>query len=476
MSEILWTNSDLSEALQTPVQTQLQITGVSIDSRKIKPGDLFIALKGPNFDGHNFLADAASKGAVAAIVEKPGDAPASLTQISVRNAEAALTALGKFARKRFTGKIIGVTGSVGKTGTKEALAHILSRQGKTFANEGNLNNHLGVPLSLSRMPRDAAFAIIEMGMNHPGEIAPLSELCEPFVGIVTAVSPAHIEFFPNGLEGIADEKAQIVAGMNSQSVAIFNRDTPLFERMSGHAAARKIGRVIGFGKDPLAQARLLNCNLHAASSDIEADILGQKLSYTLNIPGLHIAMNSLAVLAAAQSVGADIAKAAKDLADLRPTSGRGLRRQIAIPGGEIELIDESYNASPDAMRGALDVLSRAQIMPNARRIAVLGDMRELGTHSVELHTGLAPAILAANPDLVMLCGPYMAHLHPLIMANIKTQYAPDSATLAAFVTSTVKPGDVVMVKGSLGTKMRVIIEALDNLRPTLIPLPLVGRG
>lgn len=475
MSDILWTNSELSDALQTPVQTPLQITGISIDSRKIKPGDLFIALKGPNFDGHNFLADAARAGAVAAIVEKPGDAPASLTQIQVRSTEAALTMLAKFSRRRFKGKIIGVTGSVGKTGTKEALAHILSRQGKTFANEGNLNNHIGVPLSLSRMPANAAFAIIEMGMNHPGEIAPLSQLCEPFVGIVTAVSPAHIEFFPNGLDGIADEKAQIVAGMNSQSVAIFNRDTPLFDRMAGHASARKIERIIGFGKDPLAQARLLNCNLHATSSEIEADILGHKLSYTLNIPGLHIAMNSLAVLAAAQAVGVDIDRAANDLADLRPPSGRGLRRQIAIPGGEIELIDESYNASPDAMRGALDVLSRAQIMPPGRRIAILGDMRELGSHSVELHTGLAPAILETQPDLVMLCGPYMAHLHPLIMGNIKTQYAPDVETLAPFVTSTVKPGDVVMVKGSWGTKMRVIIEALDHLAAKPEERKLIGK-
>ncbi len=465
MNDIIWTGSDLSNALQMPVPPGLAATGVCIDSRKIKPGDLFIALSGPNFDAHDFVKDAIAMGAVAAVVSKPvsGISP-DARLITVADPMKSLIAMARFSRARFTGKMIGVTGSVGKTGTKEALLHVLSRQGKTFANEGNLNNHIGVPLSLSRMPADAQFAIIEMGMNHPGEIAPLSELCEPFVGIITAISPAHIEFFNDGIAGIADEKAQIVAGMSSQSVAIFNRDTPHFDRMTKHAQNRKVGRIIGFGADPLAQSRLLNCDLMPDKTHVDADILGQKISYTVGAPGRHIAINSLAVLTAAQAVGLDLNRAAADLSTLRAAPGRGMRRNIQLAsGGSFELIDESYNASPDAMRAAIDVLSRATVMPGGRRIAILGDMRELGTHSSELHKGLAPAIIAANLDMVLLCGQYMNELRPLIEIAVKTNYAADSNALAPIAAPIARAGDVIMVKGSLGSKMRVIIDALDTL-------------
>ena len=467
MSQILWTNEDLSLALQTPIAATLNITGISIDSRKISAGDLFIALSGPVFDGNDFIADAAAKGAIAAIVSrKPQQLPPNFIVIVVPDTQQALIKLAEFARRRLRGKIIGITGSVGKTGTKEALRHVLSVQGKTFATEGNLNNHIGLPLTLARMPADTDYAIIEMGMNKPGEIAPLSRLCEPYIGIITAIAPAHIEFFSNGLEGIADEKADITAGMGSGGVAIFHRDTPYYDRLIKKAQLQKIGRIIGFGTDALAQSRLLNFTAKPDHSEIEADILGQKLQYRIGIPGKHIAINSLAVLTAVDAAGANVQKAAADLASLRPAAGRGLRRQIPINGGSIELIDESYNANPDSMCAAIDVLSHASVMPGGRRIAILGDMLELGAHARDLHLSVIPAIRRANLDAVYLCGANMRFVYDALANVLPAFYAPSSQDMAPIVAAALQPGDAVMVKGSLGSKMRLIIESIDAVTAT----------
>ncbi len=463
MNDILWNAEELSAALGVMVGSIKPITGVSIDSRHVAPGDIFIALAGEHYDGHDFANDAAKKGAAAIIVNRRiPDLPQSCAQIVVGDTMRALVALGQYARRRFGGKIIGITGSVGKTGTKEALHFTLARQGKTHATIGNLNNHIGVPLSLARMPRDCQYAVIEMGMNHPGEIAPLSELCEPFVGIITAIAPAHIEFFANGLSGIADEKAQIVAGMSENSIAIFHRDTPHFSQLTKHAEARRVKTIIGFGDDATAQARLLQYTPTHQGGQVRADILGTVLDYAIGIPGRHVATNSLAVLAAIQSVGGDIIQAAKDLADLSPTAGRGLRKSIAIAGGSVDLIDDSYNASPESMRAAFAVLANTTPNAGGRRIAVLGDMLELGAHSVELHAGLADALLRAAPDAVFCCGKYMKHLCDAIAAHVPTMHAPDAAALAAKVKNALCVNDIVLIKGSYGSKMRLIIEALEK--------------
>jgi UDP-N-acetylmuramoyl-tripeptide--D-alanyl-D-alanine ligase len=313
------------------------------------------------------------------------------------------------------------------------------------------------------MPKETQFAILEMGTSAPGEIAPLSQLCQPYIGIITAIAPAHIEFFES-LAAIADEKADIVSGMGVESVAIFNRDTPHFDRLLKKAETQKVGRIIGFGGDPMAQARVVNCQLLPNHSEVEADILGTPIHYTIGSPGRHIVMNSLAVLAAAKVAGADLNIAAQAFANFKPPAGRGQRRFIDIPGGRIELIDESYNANPDSMRAAIAVLAQADAGPEGRRVAILGDMLEMGKDSPKLHADLSKDLRAANLDYVFTCGPMMQHLNQIIGAFVDSTYAANSAELAPLVARAIRPGDVVMVKGSLGSKMRFIVEALDGLR------------
>lgn len=505
MTEILWTGAELSAIWGVTIAPELQITGVQIDSRQINAGDLFVALPGTQTDGHDFVHAAAAAGAVAALVSriptstpilaptpetmdthrfsspkgggeikkilpllggdteggKANSLPPNFTLILVPDVMAALIALAKASRQRFQGKMIGVTGSVGKTGTKDMLAHVLRPQGKTYATVGNLNNHLGVPLSLARLPRDTEYAVLEMGMNHPGEIAPLSELCEPYVGIVTAIAPAHIEFFPTGLAGIADEKAQITAGMGPNSVAIFNRDTPYFDRQTRTAESRKIGRIIGFGEDGAAQSRLLSCAINTDHTAVQADILGTELSYCIGALGKHFALNSLAVLAAIDAIGANVTRAAEALGNFTAPAGRGAQRQVPLTQGQITLIDETYNASPESMRAALAVLGAIKPAAQGRRIVGLGDMRELGEHGPAMHADLAPAVLAANPAQVFLCGALMQHLADALQDKIPLVHTADSTTLAPILHAVLRPDDVVMLKGSLGSKMRLIVESLE---------------
>lgn len=461
MTDILWTSRELAQILSAIIRQDFAITGIAIDSRSLRPGDLFIALRGDNFDGHDFIAMARKNGAIAAIVSRvPSDIATDFPLIIVPDTMAALVQIAKAARQRFRGKLIGITGSVGKTGTKEMLKTALGDLGKTYATEGNLNNHIGVPLSLARLPRDCEFAVIEMGMNHPGEIGPLSVLCEPYVGIITAIAPAHIEFFPTGLVGIADEKAEITAGMGPHSVAIFNRDTPHYDRLVHTAQNRAIGRIIGFGEDGAAQARLVACQILLQQTAVTADILGQILDYKIGAVGKHHALNSLAVLAAVQAVGADIHRAAAALVHFQPPAGRGLRRDLTLAQGTVTVIDETYNASPEAMRAALAVLAEAQPAPGGRRIAVLGDMRELGQHGPSLHRDLAASVLAAKPEQVFLCGPLMQNLAQALDGKLPVTHAACAASLAPLVAASLRAHDIALIKGSLGSKMRIIVEYL----------------
>jgi UDP-N-acetylmuramoyl-tripeptide--D-alanyl-D-alanine ligase len=460
---ILWRSAEAVPAVHGRCALSWEATGVSIDSRTVERGDLFFALKGPKFDAHDFVAAALAAGAVAAVVTwRPSNVPSDAPLVLVEDPLAALGRLAQAARERSRAKRIGVTGSVGKTGTKEALRLVLGAQGPTHASAGSYNNLWGVPLTLARMPAETRFGVFEIGMNHPGEILPLTGLVRPQVAVVTAIEPAHTEFFPS-VEAIADAKAEIFAGVPADGTAILNRDNPHFARLADHARRAGIARILGFGKHPQAWARLVDCSLHATCSAVTAVVGGQRIDYSIGAPGAHWVMNSLAVLAAVDAVGADVAAAASALSRVRPPKGRGERSRIAIAGGAIELIDESYNASPAAVRAALGVLAQAKPGHGGRRIAVLGDMRELGSEAAALHAGLAGDLLEAGVDALFAVGPLMAHLFEALPADRRGRHTATSADMVPALVGALRPGDVVLVKGSLGTRMAPVVEAIKAL-------------
>ncbi|MGH7000946.1 MAG: UDP-N-acetylmuramoyl-tripeptide--D-alanyl-D-alanine ligase, partial [Stellaceae bacterium] len=368
--------------------------------------------------------------------------------------------LGRMARTRTVAKVIGVTGSVGKTGTKEALRHALERQGATHASAGSLNNQWGVPLSLARMPRETVYGVFEMGMNHAGEIDALTRLVRPDVAVITTVEPAHLGFFPS-VEAIADAKAEIFNGMDARGSAVLNRDNPYFDRLVACAKAAGVGRVIDFGAHADAAVHLIDCHLHASASAVTASVLGEIVDYCLALPGRHWVMNSLAVLAAVHAAGGDIGTAAAAMATLEPMAGRGLRRKIAVAGGDALLIDESYNASPASMHAAIAVLGAARPENGGRRVAVLGDMLELGADSARLHAELADPLRDAGIDLVFTVGDAMRALYDALPARLRGAHATTVAAMADAVVHRLKNGDVVMVKGSYGSRMRDVITRLS---------------
>lgn len=460
----LWTADEAARATGGRNTRAWQAQGVSIDSRTLAREDLFVAIKGPNTDGHAHVKDALLRGAAAAIVshvpEDCGGAPLLL----VEDTQAALEALGRAARLRGRTKVIAVTGSVGKTGTKEALRLVLERQAKTSASLASLNNLWGVPLSLARMPRDAVYGVFEIGMNHPGELAPLSRLVRPDVAVITTVAAVHMEFFETVMD-IAEAKAEIFAGM-SGGVAVLNRDNPFFPILLVGAYSAGVERVIGFGAHPDAQMRLVGYAADATGADVAARFDGRDLHYRLGVPGRHWALNSLAVIAAASAVGADLDAALASLADLAAPKGRGRRHRILIPGGSFELIDDSYNASPTSMRAAFEILSASEPGPGGRRLAALGDMLELGPDSPRLHAALAGPLRAGRIDLVFTAGALMAALHDALPPEMRGAHAPNSDALARLLVEAVRPGDVIVVKGSLGSRMGRVIEALLGLDAT----------
>ena len=459
----LWQARDAAAATGGVATGDWRATGVSIDSRTVSAGDLFVALPGDRFDGHDYVGLALDKGAAAAMIARdvPRLAP-SAPLLRVADSMAGLTALAVAARRRARAKVCAVTGSVGKTGTKEALALVLRRQAPTAATTGNLNNHIGVPLSLARLDSNQAFAVFELGMNHPGEIAPLSELVRPDVAIITTVEAVHLEFFDSEA-GIADEKAAIMDGLAREGTAVLNRDNPHFDRLAAYAARRGIRRVVGFGAHPDAAFRLAGCTIDATGSAVEAVLDGRPISFRIGAPGRHWVMNCLAVLAAVDAVGGDMTRAARDLADLTPPKGRGARRTVRFARGSLTLIDDSYNASPPSMRAAFGVLGAAQPERGGRRIAVLGDMLELGPQAPALHEGLAQALLAEPIDLVFTAGPLMRHLHDALPAARRGAHADTAAALVAPLVAALADGDVVLVKGSLGSRMGQVVSALAAL-------------
>lgn len=457
----LWTAKEAEEATGGRSTAKWSATGVSIDTRSLQRGDLFVALKGPQFDGHDFIAKAFAAGAAAAVVHQApaGDAPGPLLQVD--DTLAALWRLGAAARARSSARFVGVTGSVGKTGTKEAIATCLGAQGRVSASTGGLNNHWGLPLSLSRMSRQSVYGVFEVGMNHVGELRELSRLLKPHVALITTVEAVHIGHFKS-VEEIADAKAEIFEGMHADGTAVLNRDNAHFERLLSHAKTAGLRRIISFGKDPSADVRVVGAELGADSSNVRAEVFGTALRYTVGIPGAHWVSNSLAVLATITALGADVQVAAEKLAQLNPVKGRGVRHRIAVRGGEMLLIDDAYNASPASMRAAFDVLSRVQVGPKGRRIVVLGDMLELGDHLVSAHTGLADPLREAGVDLAITCGPGMKHLHEALPAKMRGGHAVNSQAVVPLVLKHAGPGDAVLVKGSLGSRMALVVEALQN--------------
>ena len=457
---VLWTAAEIVAATGGTGSVGWSATGVSIDSRTLAAGDAFVALAGDNFDGHDFVAAALKRGAAGALVSrKPEGLPADAPLILVSDTLAALTELGRAGRARSKARVIAVTGSVGKTGTKEALRRSFERQGRTVASAASLNNHWGVPLSLARMPADTAYGVFEIGMNHPGEIAALTRLVKPEIAVITTISPAHLGFFPS-VEAIADAKAEIFQGMPRDGVAVLNRDNPHFARLSAAARACGVTNVLGFGEHAEAAVRLIDCHLYSTASAVTALVVDEIIDYCLSVPGRHWVTNSLAVMAAVRAAGADISIAAAAMGSLEALDGRGRRHRIAVAGGEADLVDESYNANPDSMRAALAVLGTIQPRPGGRRIAVLGDMLELGGAASRLHAELAQPILAAGVDLVFTAGREMKHLDWALPTKQRAGHAATSAELVPALWAALRPGDVVMVKGSLGSRMADIVKPL----------------
>ena len=472
----LWTAYEAAAATGGRATHAWNAAGVSIDSRTVKDGELFVALQGPNFDGHDFIPAALGAGASAAIAARiPETVAAGASLLMVADTMTALEALGQAARRRSTARFLAVTGSVGKTGTKEMLRLALGAHGKTYASLGNLNNQWGVPLALANMPRDCAFGVFELGMNHAGEIGPLSRQVRPTIAIITTIEPAHLEFFES-VEAIADAKAEIFEGLDGDGIAILNCDNPQYQRLAKKAAEQGVGRIIAFGRHADAEARLLDCALHPAATGVTAEILGERVSYRLQMPGAHWAHNSLAVLAAAKCAGVELAAAAAALDQLQPLKGRGQRVKVKLAGGSLEIIDESYNASPAAMRAAFQVLAQAKPGGGGRRLAVLGDMRELGETARLLHADLAPDLKASRVDRVFTAGPLMEWLHATLPDEMRGDHAADSQALIPHVVAAVRAGDVVLVKGSLGSRMAPIVEALRSLERPAEALPRAANG
>ncbi|GIL39778.1 UDP-N-acetylmuramoyl-tripeptide--D-alanyl-D-alanine ligase [Roseiterribacter gracilis] len=460
--DILWTAEEAALATAGLAIQPWNAKGISIDTRTCKPGDLFVALRGPSFDGHKFVAQAAAAGAVAAMVDESveGDIPL----LSVNDTMTGLADLARGARDRSRAKLVAITGSVGKTSTKEALAAVLRAQGKTHASEGNLNNHWGLPLSLARMPSDTRYAVLEMGMNHAGEIEKLSNIAAPDIAVITNVEPAHIGHFRD-LEAVADAKAEIFTGIRKGGIAILNRDNGQYDRLADRAHAAGVKQILTFGSNAQCDAQLLQGDVSADGSFARARLFDRELEFHLQNPGRHQLFNALAVLLAATQLGADPLKVAEDLSKVPAVKGRGVKVRAAIPGGGITLIDESYNASPASVGAALSVLGLEQPAGEGRRIAVLGDMKELGNRSVELHAKILADLVEAKVDLVFACGQEILPLveaMPLAMAG---WHSVDSVELAAIVAERVRPGDVVLVKGSASMRMDRVVEALVRLAP-----------
>ncbi len=477
MTDPLWISEAAEAATGGASSAPWSANGVSIDSRSLEQGDLFVALKDIR-DGHEFVAAAFEAGAGAALVERrPDGVSDDKPLLVVPDVLRALEQLGAAARARTGAKIVGVTGSVGKTGVKEMLRACLSPSGATHAPEKSFNNHWGVPLTLARMPAATKFAAIEMGMNHRDEIAPLSRLTRPDAAIITTIAPVHMAAFGSEVD-IAYAKSEILQGLQPGGAAILNRDIPHFARLRDVARTRG-QKVISFGASDEADVRLTSVRVVDRSTVVKALLHGRELMFKIGAPGKHLAMNALSALAAVDAIGADLGRATLALSTWTTPEGRGSRWRIALGdngvenGGHVELIDESYNANPTSARAALEVLGAAPApgqsgdgvgrITKGRRIAFLGDMLELGPEEHAMHAAIAEAEEIAAVDVIHSCGPLMKSLHDALPKAKRGEWFENSTELAAYARRALDAGDVAMVKGSLGSRMAVVVEAIRNI-------------
>jgi len=452
----LWTSGEIAAAVGGAVHGDFEASGVAFDSREVEAGHLFVAMKGEATDGHRFLDKAFAAGAAGAIVSTEIDQP----HVHVADTAAALNALGRAARARTRARICGVTGSAGKTGTKEALFAALDRAapGEAHRSVKSYNNHVGVPLSLARMPRETRFGVFEMGMNHAGELAVLTRLVRPHVAIVTAIASAHRAFFASE-EEIADAKGEIFQGLEEDGIALVPHDSPYRGRLA--AAARPYAaRVLSFGLGEGADIRARDVVASPGGGSLVTAVLPEaELTFTVSQPGDHWVSNALAVLGAVEALGGDLALAGLALADLPGLKGRGERHRIRVGGGgEALLIDESYNANPASMAATLKTFGGLAV--TGRRIAVLGGMRELGESSDDFHAGLAGPVEAAGVELAVLVGEEMEALAKALGAKVKMAHVPDTATAIELARREARPGDAILVKGSNSIGLAALVEAL----------------
>ena len=459
----LWTAADAAAATGGQVAGDWAATGISIDSRSVASGDLFVALSAAR-DGHDFVADALARGAAAALVSHVPEGVDPARCLIVGDVMDGLRALGVAARARTAARVIAVTGSVGKTTVKEMLRAILSAQGRTHAAEASFNNHWGVPVTLARMPADTEFAVIEIGMNHPGEIAPLARMARPHVAVVTTVAPAHLEAF-GVIEGIAHEKAAIYEGLEPGGIALAHADVEtagiLFDKARACA-----GKLIRFGKAAGVEARLVEAQVTDAATAIRADVLGTERLIRIGAPGRHYAMNALIALTAAEAAGADATRAALTLSGWTPFQGRGTRERVVLSVADdlvIEMIDDAFNANPASIAAALEMLAAAEPQGQGRRIAVLGDMLELGPTGPALHAAIAQHPALARIATVHTVGPLMEHLHRTLPGRVRGRHADTAEDMAATLPQRLHAGDVLLIKGSKGIKVSRVVDALRKL-------------
>ncbi len=468
--EVLWTSDEAVAAAGGRLQGEWTATGISIDSRNLVPGDLFVALAGPNHDGHDYVEDAFGRGAAAALVErKPLEMPAGKPLFIVPNCLQALIGLGRAACVRAESiRTIGVTGSVGKTGTKSMLSAALAPSGKVTASARSLNNHIGVPLTLARIPSDARYAVIEIGMNAPGEIAELVKLVPLDVALITEIAPAHLEAF-DSLFGVAKAKAEIFSGLRAGGSAILPADCVGADILRRAAEEASAAEILTFGQRAGADARLLRAVPRGAATAVRTLLCGEEIAYRIGAPGRHLAMNSLAALLALRALGADLARGCCAFAHWSVPDRRGTREEVYLDSiSNFLLVDDSYNANPASMRAALERLAGEEPGPGrdgrmGRRIAFLGDMLELGANENGFHTELAGLDAMRSIDLVFACGPRMRNLFDALPIHRRGGWKPTARELARRAPHVVRPGDVAMVKGS---KALGVYEVADALRRT----------
>ena len=457
----LWFANEIAEAVGSTSNSNWSASGISIDSRTLKPGDLFIALRGPNFDGHDFIGDAFERGASGSLISsKPANFINSEKLILVEDTYEGLKKLCLFARSRSTNCIAAVTGSVGKTSVTSAIAYLLGQQGLAGSTEGNLNNLYGVPLSVSRLPKVADFAVFELGMSQPGEIAILTKLVKPLVEMITNIEAAHLGNF-DSIEDIAREKADILLGVQKGGTAILNIDNQQFSLLSQIASASGI-KVVKYGSFEEADFKLVSCEDQDDKTLVHGNFNGKKFEYTLGNYGFHWVHNSLGVLAVIDSLGADISAAARDFSVVKPKEGRGQFHKLNINGLTFGLIDDSYNANPASVGAAIATLSKFPNSESGRRILVLGDMLELGNNEKKFHTDLVAQITKSNISLVYATGNLMKNMFFELPEDKRAMWYKNKTDLGDDLCARLSQGDLILVKGSFGMGMReIVIRLLD---------------